>query len=84
MLYQLSYAPRSSAPIVSALLTPHRGPSSIAGVPLAALFSLITLAFAAIAVWSATAHQWPIAVAAGALSAWMGTLAWAGIRKSRR
>jgi hypothetical protein len=52
-------------------------------VSLAALFLAITLAFAAIAVWSATAHQWPIAVAAGALSAWMATLAWAGIRKSR-
>jgi hypothetical protein len=51
-------------------------------VPLAALFSVITLAFAAIAVWSATAGQWPIAVAAGALAAWMGTLAWSGIRKS--
>jgi hypothetical protein len=52
-------------------------------VPLAALFSLITLAFAAIAVWSATSRQWPIAVAAAALAAWMATLAWAGIRKSR-
>jgi hypothetical protein len=52
-------------------------------MPLAALFSLITLAFAGIALWSATAHQWPIAVAAGALGAWMGTLAWAGIRRSR-
>jgi hypothetical protein len=51
-------------------------------VPLAALFSLITLAFAAIAVWSATARQWPIAVAAAALAAWMGSLAWAAIRKS--
>jgi hypothetical protein len=52
-------------------------------VPLAALFSSITLAFGAIAVWSASAHQWPIAVAAAALAAWMATLAWAGIRKSR-
>jgi hypothetical protein len=52
-------------------------------VPLAALFSLITLAFAAIAVWSAAAGQWPIAVAAAALAAWMGTLAWAAMRKSR-
>jgi hypothetical protein len=52
-------------------------------VPLAALFSLITLAFAAIALWSATARQWVIAVAAAALAAWMGTLAWAGMRKRR-
>jgi hypothetical protein len=53
-------------------------------VPLATLFSLITLAFAAIAFAAGSAHQWPIAVAAGALAAWMGTLAWAGIRKTRR
>jgi hypothetical protein len=52
-------------------------------VPLAVLFSAITLAFGAIAVWSASAREWPIAVAAAALAAWMATLAWAGIRKSR-
>jgi len=52
-------------------------------VPLAALFTLITLAFAALAVWSATAGQWPIAVAAAALAAWMGSLAWGAMRKSR-
>jgi hypothetical protein len=52
-------------------------------VPLAALFSAITLVFAAIAVWSASAEEWPIAVAAGALAAWMATFAWAGIRKAR-
>ena len=52
-------------------------------MPLAALFTLITLAFAALAVWSATAGQWPIAVAAAALAAWMGSLAWGAMRKSR-
>jgi hypothetical protein len=52
-------------------------------VPLAALFSLITLAFALIAVWSATAGQWPIAIAGAALAAWMGSLAWGAMRKSR-
>jgi hypothetical protein len=52
-------------------------------VPLAALFTVITLAFAAIAVWSAGAGQWPIALAAGALAAWMGSLAWGAMRKSR-
>ena len=50
---------------------------------LAALFSVITLAFAGIAAWCVSANQWPIAVAAGALAAWMGSLAWAGMRKSR-
>ena len=52
-------------------------------MPLGALFSLITLAFAALAVWSATAGQWPIAVAAAALAAWMGSLAWGAVRKTR-
>jgi hypothetical protein len=52
-------------------------------VPLAALFSLITLAFAAIAVWSASAGRWPIAVAAAALAAWMGSVAWGAMRKTR-
>jgi hypothetical protein len=52
-------------------------------VPLAALFSAITLAFAAIAIWSASAHEWPIALAAAALAGWMASFAWAGIRKSR-
>jgi hypothetical protein len=52
-------------------------------VPLAVLFSVITVGFAAIAVWTAEAAQWPIALAAGALAAWMATLAWSALRKSR-
>jgi uncharacterized membrane protein len=52
-------------------------------MPLAALFSLITLAFAGIAVYSATSGEWPIAVAAAALAAWMSTLAWSALRKTR-
>jgi hypothetical protein len=52
-------------------------------VPLAALFTAITLAFAGIALWSAGAHQWPIALAAAGLAAWMATLAWSGMRRSR-
>jgi membrane associated rhomboid family serine protease len=52
-------------------------------VPLAVLFSLITAAFAGIAVYSATASQWPIAVASGALAAWMGSLAYSALRKTR-
>jgi hypothetical protein len=50
---------------------------------LAALFTAITLAFAATAVWSAEAHKWVIAVAAAALAAWMGSLAWSVVRKTR-
>ena len=52
-------------------------------MPLAALFTAITLAFAGIAAWSAAAGQWVIAVAAAALAAWMATLAWAAVRKTR-
>jgi hypothetical protein len=52
-------------------------------VALTALFCLITVAFAAIAVWSGGAGQWPIAVAAAALAGWMGSFAWTALRKMR-
>ena len=50
---------------------------------LAVLFSVITVAFAAIAVWSAEASRWPIALAAAALAAWMASFAWAALRRTR-
>jgi hypothetical protein len=52
------------------------------GLP--ALFTLITCALAAIALESAGAGRWPIAVAAAVLAAWMGSFALAALRKSRR
>ena len=52
-------------------------------MPLVALFALITVGFGAIALWSAEASRWPIAVAAAALAAWMASLAWAALRKQR-
>ena len=52
-------------------------------MPLALLFTLITVAFGGIAVYSAVASQWPIAVAAAALGAWMGSLAYSALRKTR-
>ena len=52
-------------------------------VALAVLFSVLALAFGAIAVGSALAGQWPIAVAAAALGAWMGSFAWTALRKAR-
>ena len=52
-------------------------------MPLAALFTAITLAFLGIAVWTGEAHKWFIAAAAAALAAWMSTLAWAAVRKTR-
>jgi hypothetical protein len=52
-------------------------------VPLAALFSVITLAFAGIALYSALSGEWPIAAAAVALATWMGSLAYSVLRKTR-
>jgi hypothetical protein len=52
-------------------------------MPMAALFSVLTLVFAAIAVWCASASQWVLAVAAAALTVWMGSLAWAALRRIR-
>jgi hypothetical protein len=52
-------------------------------MPLIALFSLITAAFAGVAVWTAQAGQWVIAAAAAALAAWMATFAWSAVRKTR-
>jgi hypothetical protein len=49
-----------------------------------ALFLVIALAFAWIAVWTGRAGQWVIAVAAAALAAWMATLAWSALRRARR
>jgi hypothetical protein len=51
---------------------------------LVALFSVITVAFAAIAVDAAAAGRWVITVAAAALAIWMGNFAWSGLRKRRR
>jgi hypothetical protein len=50
---------------------------------MAALFAAITLAFAGIAVWTAAAGRWLIAVAAAVLGLWMGSLAWSALRSSR-
>jgi hypothetical protein len=53
-------------------------------VPLLALFSVLTLAFAGIAVGSATAGRWVIALAAAAIAFWMGSFALAALRRTRR
>ncbi len=53
-------------------------------MPLAALFTVITISFAGIAVASALAGRWPIAVAAGALAVWMSTLVGSALRRRRR
>jgi hypothetical protein len=53
-------------------------------VPLTALFLVLTLSFAGIAVASALAGRWPIAVAAGALAAWCATLVTGALRRMRK
>ena len=73
MLYHLSYAPRFAPESVG----------MIAAVPLVALFTVLTLAFAGIAAASAGAGRWVIAVAAGAIAAWMGSFALAALRRTR-
>ena len=52
-------------------------------VPMVALFSAITLAFALIAAWTAAAGRYPLAAAAAALAVWMASLAWSALRKTR-
>jgi hypothetical protein len=50
-------------------------------VSLAALFSVLTAAFAAVAVWTGAAGQWLIAACAAALAFWLGSIAFAQIRR---
>jgi hypothetical protein len=47
----------------------------------AVLFCVLTVAFAGIAVAGADAGRWVIAVAAAALAGWMGSFAWAALRR---
>jgi hypothetical protein len=47
----------------------------------AVLFSALTIGFAGIAVAGGTAGRWVIAVAATALAVWMGSFAWAALRR---
>jgi hypothetical protein len=56
----------------------------IAAVPLVALFTVLTLAFAGIAAGAATAGRWVIAAAAAAISFWMGSFAVQALRRTRR
>jgi hypothetical protein len=53
-------------------------------VPLAALFTVLTLSFGGIAVAAALAGQWAIALASGALAAWTATLVSGAVRKRRK
>jgi hypothetical protein len=51
---------------------------------LVGLFSVLTVAFAGIAVAGARAGEWIVAVGAAAIAAWMGSFAWAALRRFRR
>jgi hypothetical protein len=48
------------------------------------LFSVLTAAFAVIALAGASHGQWVIAVAAAGIGLWMGSFAWAALRRMRR
>jgi succinate-acetate transporter protein len=48
------------------------------------LFSFLTLIFAVIGVAAAMHSQWVITVAAVAIGLWMGSFAWAALRRMRR
>jgi hypothetical protein len=50
----------------------------------ALLFCSLTLLFAAIAFAAGEAERWVIAVAAAVLALWMGSFAWAALRRIRR
>jgi hypothetical protein len=52
-------------------------------VPLAALFSVLTLAFAGIALAAVLAGRWVIALAAAAITAWLASVAWSSLRRIR-
>ena len=47
---------------------------------LGALFVVLTGLFALIAVAALDARQWVVAVASAALGAWLGSMAWRGLR----
>jgi len=47
----------------------------------ALLFCILTLGFGVIAVAAATADKWVIAVAGVVLTLWMGSFAWAALRR---
>ena len=54
---------------------------------LGGLFSVLTIAFAGIAVWAAagaggSVRRWIVAFAAAALAGWLATLAWPLLRRN--
>jgi hypothetical protein len=55
-------------------------------VGLVVLFAVIAVSLGGLAVAAARAHAWPVAIGAGALAAWMASLAVGGLRRrlSRR
>jgi hypothetical protein len=56
----------------------------VGGLGLAALFVVLTIALAGIAFAAANHGRWVIAVAAAVIAAWMGSVAWAAVRRMRR
>ncbi|MEZ5102708.1 MAG: hypothetical protein R3C15_23520 [Thermoleophilia bacterium] len=46
-----------------------------------ALFALIAVGFAGVAVWAGTARQWIVLAAAAALAVWMGELTYRSLKR---
>ena len=81
MLCQLSYAPRfGRADSIGGV----RHDPAVSKIGPAVLFCVLTVAFAGIAIAGGGAGRWVIAVAAAALAVWMGSFAWAALRRIAR
>src|SRR5262245_36137889 len=88
VLCQLSYAPGFDGRLYPGVSPRSRRGGRhdrlVARFGMAALFVVITVAFAGIGVAAAHAGRWVIAVAAAALAFWMASLASSALRKRRR
>jgi hypothetical protein len=56
----------------------------MSNIGMAALFSVLTAAFAGITVAGASAGRWVIAVSAAAITFWLGSFALGALRRIRR
>jgi hypothetical protein len=72
----------SVAPLIVSLRLRHH--PAVGRFSMPALFSLLTALFSVIAYAGASHGQWVIAAAAAALAVWMGSFAWASLRRMRR
>jgi hypothetical protein len=74
VLCQLSYCPSVGRALYPRVIARPRRRS------LGVLFTVLTAGFAAVTAYAAVGGAWIIAIAAGALTAWMGDLAFRSLR----